>query len=77
VIRVACDVCKRDLPNPALAVGNFAFCERCAPYHEEFIKGILQVTVESTQAYQKSMDRFRNKFIQDRVNQPKLKAVEK
>ena len=71
-----CDTCRKDLPQPKIAVGTFAFCERCAPYHEEYIKGVMQITVESTQGYMKSVERFRNKFIQEQVNKLRVVPIE-
>ena len=70
---IRCDICKRDLPQPALSVGNAHFCQRCAPYSEEYLTEVVHITVEHTQGLIKAIDRYRNKFIQDRMN--KLKVV--
>jgi hypothetical protein len=73
MLKCICDACRRDLPQPAISAGNFHFCDRCAPFHEDYIKGVMQITVESTQAYIKAVERYRNKFIQEHVS--KLRAV--
>lgn len=74
MITLKCDICKKELQTPSLAVGNFHFCERDAPFSEEYIREVTRITVESTHAYIKAVDRFRNKFMQDKVRSP-LKVV--
>ena len=75
MIRLACNICKRDLPLDGQQVQNpMHFCERCLPDAETYIREITQLCKENANALSKAIERHRGSFVANR--QARLRVVE-
>ena len=77
MIRVCCDVCRRDLSHPHATAGNFAFCERCVTWGDEYMKEVTRIGAEGMMEIGRKIERFRSQFVKDRIAQqrPEIKVV--
>ena len=76
MIRVCCDICRKDLSQPHVTVGSFHFCERCSPYGEDYMREVTRLGAEGMMEIGKRIERFRNQYLKDRiVVRPEIKAV--
>lgn len=74
MIKIACNICKRDLPLAGQNVQTpMHFCDRCLPDAEIYVREVAQLCEESANALNKAIDRHRGNFIANR--QARLKVV--
>lgn len=74
MIRLACNICKRDLPLHAQSLQNpMHFCDRCAPDAEQYMREVAQMCEENANALNKAIERHRGNFVANR--QARLKVI--
>lgn len=75
-----CDICDCLIKTGAVS-GSVHFCARCRPFAEDFLKQRTKEFESAMAVVQKTMERFRAKYVNDVVvpgtqAKPKLEAVE-
>jgi len=64
MIKVICDLCHREVKQPAQAVN---FCERCVPFADEYLKEAQVLAKELAAENHRKMESLRNRFLREVV----------
>ena len=65
MLKPVCDICHKDIRNATNTPAHF--CDRCRPFAEDFLKQQAVIYLDAKQVLEKTMDKFRNKFLQETV----------
>ena len=76
MLKVACNVCRKDLPNIGLNDPIAHLCQKCAPFGIQWDEGIQKILAEHQAELPRKINKFRDQFIKDVVQAGReLKAV--
>lgn len=68
MLRVSCDICRRDIPYPTATGDTYHFCERCSEWSEEYKGHVNKIARECFAIAAKKVEKFRNDFLQSKLH---------
>ena len=76
MIRIACDLCQTTMKTGDTSK-PYHFCERCAPFGEDYVKGVDDLRRSAFDGFVKAVERLRAETVRTKIAKKtqELKAV--